>query len=197
MIMKFGILAAAAALVMAASGAQAQSQSLIRFFGTANLEPLAGTPTLLNLGAQMDHRTVEQDVNKFDDFMLINGTGKKRVMFNRHLMNTGSITLGSWIGVAPFDKSEVRFDIQAGWEAVKAKYGLTNGVAHVIIYKTLNTSRIVYDYAVPIGRSDMECQEYLFTPNSGFQLGLKTGCWIGLSTTYSRRTSAGSGTRAQ
>jgi hypothetical protein len=188
---------AAVALVMAASGAQAQNISLNRFFGTANLQPLAETPMVLNLGAQMDHRTVQQDVNKFDDYMLINGTGKKRVFFNRHLMNQGSITLGSWTGVAPFEVREVRFDIQAGWEAVKAKYGLTNGVAHVIIYKPLNSSQLVYDYAVPIGSSEMNCQEYLFTPNSGFQVGLKTGCWIGLSTTYSRKTSAGSGTRAQ
>jgi hypothetical protein len=196
---KIKFLAAVAALALASGAANAQSSfSLTEFFKTSNLQPLAGTPMLLNLGAQMDHRTFQQDVNNFDDFMLINGTGKKRVVFNRHLMNQGGITLGSWIGVAQFDNHAITADLQEGWQAVKAKYNLTSPVAHVIVYKTLNTSELVYDYAVQLGTSDMNCQEYLYTPSTkNFQTGLKTMCWIGLSTTYSRRTSAGSGTRAQ
>jgi hypothetical protein len=197
--MKFRmLLAAAAALLLTGTAADAQSFSLTQFFATSNLEPLSGTPTLLNLGAQMAHRTFQQDVNSFDDFMLINGTGKKRVVFNRHLMSQGGMTLGSWIGVAQFDNHAITSDLQAGWLAVKAKYSLTGGLAHVIVYKTINTSQLVYDYAVQSGSSDMICKEYLYTPaTGGFQPGMQTGCWIGLSTTYSRKTSAGSGTRAQ
>ncbi|MGH6871539.1 MAG: hypothetical protein ACREHE_08535 [Rhizomicrobium sp.] len=196
--MTFKLAAAAAALVLVSGAASAQgSFSLTQFFSTSNLQPLAGTPTVLNLAAQMDHRTLQQDVNNFDDFMLINGTGKKRVFFNRHLMNQGTMVLGSWIGVAQFDNHTITADLEDGWKAVKAKYSL-GSVAHVIVYKTLNTNELVYDYASPIGSSEMNCQEYLYTPSTkGFQLGMKTGCWIGLSTTYSRRTSAGSGTRAQ
>jgi hypothetical protein len=197
--MKFKmLLAAAAAAALTAGTAEAQGFSLTDFFKTSNLQPLAGTPMLLNLGAQMDHRTFQQDVNNFDDFMLIDGTGKKRVVFNRHLMNQGTMTLGGWMGVAQFDNHTISSDLQAGWQAVKAKYSLTNGVAHVIVYKTINTSQLVYDYAVQLGSSGMDCQEYLYTPaTGGFQLGMRTGCWIGLSTTYSRKTSAGSGHRAQ
>ena len=199
--MKFKLITAVAvaALALASGAANAQSGfSLTQFFQTSNLQPLAGTPMLLNLAAQMDHRTFQQDVNNFDDFMLINGDGKKRVFFNRHLMNQGTMTLGSWIGVAPFDNHAITANLQDGWLAVKAKYSLTNPVAHVIVYKTLNTNELVYDYAVQLGSSDMNCQEYLYTPSTkGFQTGMKTMCWIGLSTTYSRKTSAGSGTRAQ
>ncbi|MBV8978558.1 MAG: hypothetical protein JO261_04425 [Alphaproteobacteria bacterium] len=197
--MKFGLVfAAAAALALTGSAADAQGFSLTQFFATSNLEPLSGTPTMLNLGAQMDHRTFQQDVNNFDDFMLIDGTGKKRVMFNRHLMKQGSMALGSWVGVAQFDNHSITADLQAGWQAVKAKYSLTTGLAHVIVYKTLNTSQLVYDYAVQLGNSDMNCQEYLYTPATGaFQPGFRTGCWIGMSTANSRKTSAGSGTRAQ
>ncbi|HEX3673069.1 MAG TPA: hypothetical protein VHU87_02245 [Rhizomicrobium sp.] len=198
--MKFPVIAAAAAaLFLAPCAANAQSGfSLTHFFSTSNLQPLAGTPMVLNLAAEMAHRTFQGDVNSFDDFMLISGNGKKRVFFNRHLMNQGGITMGNWLGVAPFDNHAITSDLQAGWQAVKAKYNLTSGVAHVIVYKTLNTSQLVYDYAAPIGGSDMNCQEYLYTPATGdFQTGMKTMCWIGLSTTYSRRTSAGSGVRAQ
>jgi hypothetical protein len=197
--MKFHLLAAAAALVLASGGASAQSDFwLSKFFSTANLQPLAGTPTVLNLAAQMDHRTMQDDMNKFDEYMLISGDGKKRVFFNRHLMSQGTMNIGNWIGVAPFDNHTVTPDIEAGWQAVKTKYSLTRGAAHVIVYKTLNTSQLVYDYAAPVGHSDMDCQEYLYTPATrSMQLGMKTMCWIGLSTTYSRRTSAGSGVRTQ
>ena len=197
--MKFQILfAAAAALVVTGTAADAQGFSLTHFFSTSNLEPLSGTPTLLNLAAQMDHRTFQQDVNNFDEFMLINGTGKLRVIFNRRLEKHLDFHLGSWIGVAQFDNHAITSDLQAGWQAVKAKYSLTSPVAHVIVYKTINNPQLVYDYAVQLGGSEMNCQEYLYTPaTGGFQLGMRTGCWIGLSTTYSRKTSAGSGTRAQ
>jgi len=197
--MKFRTLfVAVAALLLTGTVADAQSFSLTQFFATSNLEPLSGTPTLLNLGAQTANRVFVQDVNTFDNFMLINGSGKKRVVFNRHLTNEGSLNLGSWIGVAQFDNHTITSDLQAGWLAVKAKYSLTNGVAHVIVYKTINTSQLVYDYAVQLGSSGMNCQEYLYTPATGdFQLGMQTGCWIGLASTYSRRTSAGSGTRAE
>lgn len=197
--MKFKILlAAAAAVALTAGTAEAQSFSLTDFFKTSNLQPLSGTPMLLNLGAETRNRTFEQDVNSFDDFMLIDGTGKKRVGFNRQLVNQGTMTLGGWMGVAQFDNHAISSDLQAGWQAVKAKYSLTNGVAHVIVYKTLNTSQLVYDYAVQLGSSGMNCQEYLYTPAThGFQTGMQTGCWLGMSTIYSRKTSAGSGQRAQ
>ena len=198
--MTFKLLAAAAAaLALTAGTASAQSDFwLTKFFATANLQPLSGTPMLLNLAAQMDHRTMQNDMNKFDEFMLISGDGKKRVFFNRHLMSQGTMEIGNWIGVAQFDNHTVTPDIEAGWEAVRTKYNLTRGAAHVIVYKTINTSQLVYDYAAPVGDSEMNCQEYLYTPATrGMQLGMRTMCWIGLSTTYSRKTSAGSGVRPQ
>jgi hypothetical protein len=200
MTMNKTLLAAAAvsSLALAGGAAEAQSFSLTHFFSTSNLEPLAGTPMLLNLGGQNRNRTFEQDVNSFDDFMLIDGTGKKRVGFDRQLTKKSTMTLGGWMGVAQFDNHAISSDLQAGWQAVKAKYSLTNGVAHVIVYKTLNTSQLVYDYAVQLGSSGMNCQEYLYTPAThGFQTGMQTGCWLGMTTIYSRGTSAGSGHRAQ
>ena len=197
--MKFKmLLAAAAAVALTAGTAQAQGFSLTDFFKTSNLQPLSGTPMLLNLGGQNRNRTFEQDVNSFDDFMLIDGTGTKRIGFDRQLTKKSTMTLGGWMGVAQFDNHTISSDLQAGWQAVKAKYSLSNGVAHVIVYKTLNTSQLVYDYAVQLGSSGMNCQEYLYTPaTQGFQTGMQTGCWLGMTTIYSRKTSAGSGHRAQ
>jgi hypothetical protein len=174
--------AAVSVLALACGGASAQSNSLTTFFSSSNLAPLSQTATVLNLEAQMADGSGQQDVNSFNQFFLINGTGKLVVQFNGSLANQGQKVLPGWMGVAQYSNHTISSDIQAGWQAVKAKFSLTNAVGGVVIYKTLNTAQLVYDYRVQVSPGSSVCQEYLYTPaNSGFQMGVKTNCTWSLS----------------
>lgn len=169
-----------AAFLMAAP---ASAQTLTFFLGTANLEPLAHTPTVLNIEAQSATKTPQFNVNLFDDFFLINGNGKLVVNFNYALANKGQKQLPGWIGVAQYSNHEIlMFDLQFGFELVKTHFNIPNAqAAHVVIYKTLNTGQLVYDYAVPLAPHANRCQEYLFTPAGwGYQLGMQTSCYWSL-----------------
>jgi hypothetical protein len=155
----------------------ARAQSLTFFFSSAFLDPLARGPTVLNLTAQTANKVAQADVNAFNDFYLINGVGRLKVRFNQQLQNLGQVTLPGWIGVAQYSNREIFYDLQFGFQQVKANYNIPNARAgHVTIYKTLNTAQLVYDYAVQIGPT--LCQEYLFTPaTGGFQLGFRVNCF--------------------
>jgi hypothetical protein len=174
--------------------APARAQSLTFFFNTAYLDPLAQSPLLLNLDAQSVSRTPQVDVNAFDDFYLINGPGRLKVNFDRWLQNKGQVPLPGWIGVAQFSNHDIFYDLQAGFESVKAKYNMPNArVGRVTVYKTLNTGQLVYDYAVAL--TPTLCQEYLFTPQTGgFQLGYRVNCYVSLRSV--RRGVAGRAGRA-
>ena len=163
------------ALVLAA--APARAQSLTAFFNTAWLYPLAHTPLVMNLVAQSSRRVALANVNAFDDFFLINGEGRLRVNFNGQLQNKGQVPLPGWVGAAPYSNYEILYDLQAGFERIKAYYNMPAArVGHVIVYKNVQNSQLVYDYAVQIG--PRTCQEYLFTPaTGGFQLGMRVGCF--------------------
>lgn len=157
--------------------APAKAQSLTFFFLTAYLDPLAQSPLLLNLSAQPSSRVAQADVNAFDDFYLINGPGKLRVHFDHDLQNKGQVSLPGWIGVAQYSNHEIFYDLQYGFQQVKANYNIPNARAgRVTIYKTLNTGQLVYDYAVQLTAT--RCQEYLFTPiTGGFQKGFVVNCF--------------------
>jgi hypothetical protein len=173
---------AASAFALLAGTAVAQSNSLTTFLSSSNLTPLSQTAMVLNLEAQMADGSGQQDVNNFNQFFLINGTGKLVVQFNGTLANQGQKVLPGWMGVAQYSNHAISSDIQAGWQAVKAKYALTNAVANVVVYKTLNTAQLVYDYGVQTAPGSKVCQEYLYTPaTQGFQIGMQTGCSWSLS----------------
>jgi len=172
--------------------APASAQSLTQFFQSANLDPLAHSPMLLNLEAQSASKTAQPDVNAFDDFFLINGPGKLVVNFDKQLQNKGDVPLPGWIGVAQYSNHAITADLQEGFEKVKAHYKMPNAKAgHVTVYKTLNTGQLVYDYAVQRTPGAPSCQEYLFTPSTGgFQLGMQTGCYWSLQN-FRPRTASG------
>jgi len=178
--------------------APAQAQSLTDFFRSANLDPLAKGPTVLNLEAQSSSKTPQTDVNAFDDYFLIAGDCQRPpafvVNFDRQLQNKGQKTIGCWIGVAQYSNHQISVDLQDGFDKVIANYHMPLGTraAHVVIYKTLNTGQLVYDYAIPRGA---RCQEYLYTPASGgFQLGMSTGCYWTLQG-FGRPTMSAAGRR--
>ena len=103
------------------------------------------------------------------------------VHFNGALQNLGQKAIPMWIGVAPYSNHAITYDLQGGFEQVRAKYGMPAArAASVVVYRTLNTGQIVYDYRIPTkgGR----CQEYLFTPDSGgFQIGMQVNCYMSLA----------------
>ncbi len=171
--------------------APARAQSLTSFFQTANLFPLAQSPTVLNLVAQSTTKTPQANVNAFNDFFLINGPGKLVVNFNKNLQNKGQVPIKGWIGVLPYSNHEIFSDIQREFDQVKARYNMPNArAARVTVYKTVNTHQLVYDYAVQT-TSSVSCREYLYTPaTNGFQLGMVTRCYFSLPTPQGQ-TSAG------
>ncbi|MFI5020580.1 MAG: hypothetical protein ACHQRJ_02860 [Alphaproteobacteria bacterium] len=173
--------------------APASAQSLTQFFQSANLDPLAQSPKILNLEAQSSSKTAQADVNAFDDFFLINGPGKLVVNFDKQLQKKGEVPIRGWIGVALFSNHDIMADLQAGFEAVKAQYKMPNAVAaHVVVYKTINTQQLVYDYAVQKTPDAPTCQEYLFTPATKRpQLGMATGCFWTLQGFQPPHTAAG------
>ena len=179
--MRKALLLGVAALLSAAA-TPASAQSLTFFFNTSFLDPLARSPLLLNLSAQSANKVAQADVNVFNDYFLINGPGRLRVNFNRQLQIKGQRPLPGWLGVAQYSNHEIFFDLQEGFQRVKANFNIPSARAgHVTVYKTLNTGQLVYDYAVQI--SGNVCQEFLFTPvTGGFQRGFQVNCFETLGT---------------
>ena len=169
--------------VVALGVAGAQAESLTEFFAKSDLTALAKSNTVLNLEAQSTAKKVKDDVDTYDDFFLINGEGKLVVNFNHAFKNKGQKRLPGWVGVSKYNNHTITDDIQTGWNVVKAKYALTDGVAHVVVYKTLNAQppRFVYDFAVPNEPGGTMCQEYLYLPASReVEPGMPTGCYWSL-----------------
>ena len=165
------------ALTLAA--APASAQSLTTFFANANLNALAQGPKIVNLEAQSANKTAQTDVNAFDDFFLINGPGTLVVNFDKALKNKGQVTIKGWLGAAQFSNQNISADLQDGFTQVAAHFQIANAkTGRLVVYKTLNTQQIVYDYAVQASPHALRCQEYLFTPaTKGFARGVMTSCF--------------------
>jgi len=135
----------------------------------------------LNLIAQSTTHTPQANVNAYNDFYLINGLGKLKVRFSGNLQNLGQVHIPGWIGVLQYHNSEIISDIQFGFQQVKTHFNMPNArAARVVVYKTINTHQIVYDYVVQT-TSSLRCQEYLYTPiTGGYQRGMITGCYTSL-----------------
>lgn len=168
------------------ASAPASAQPLTLFLRSAPLGGLAQSPDVLNLSAQPVNKVPQNTVNAFNDFYLINGPGKLKVHFNEFLQNLGQKALPGWIGVARYSNHAIFYDLDIGWEEVKAHYKMPSArVARVTVYKTLNTGQLVYDYAVPMNGG--VCREYLFTPETqGFQLGMVVNCFETLGVSRGR-----------
>lgn len=76
-----------------------------------------------------------------------------------------------WIGVADFTQADLpHVSLQDGLQMAKACLptvgdAVSDQVARVAIYKTLNTRQFVYDYAFKYANADSNyCQEILYTP---------------------------------
>lgn len=164
--------------LLALGAGSAKSETLTTFFRTSDLTKIAHTGQVRDLAAQNLSKTGSQDVNSFDDFYLINGAGQLVVNFDHSLNVKGQVKIPMWLGPGQMSNKEISADIQAGWLIVKKAFGLSGPVANVAVYRTLNTSQIVYCYtALPADANNM-CMQYLYTPaTKKTELGMKAGCY--------------------
>lgn len=156
----------------------AKAQNLTTFLSTSDLTKIARTSEVRDLAAQNAAKTGSQDVNTFDDFYLINGTGHLVVNFDHSLKVKGQAEIPGWFGPASMSNKEITADIQDGWLVVKKAFGLSGPVANVTVYKTLNTSQIVYCYTALPADSNNMCMQYLYTPaTKKTEPGMKATCY--------------------
>ena len=157
----------------------ASAQSLTGFLGSSNLKPLAQSPNVLDLAAQSSTHTPQANINAFDQFFLINGTGERVVEFDKHLGNHGQMAIPRWVGVKPYSNDEIWFDLVLGLEQIRIYYSIPSAkAASVVVFKTVNTDRLMYDYVIQQSPDSQVCQEYLFAPATfDKQTGLRTACF--------------------
>lgn len=164
--------------LLALGAASAKAETLTAFFSTSDLTKIAGTTDVLDLAAQNAAKTGSQDVNTFDDFYLINGTGQLVVNFDHSLKVKGQAKIPGWLGPALMSNKEITADIQDGWLVVKKAFGLSGPVANITVYKTLNTSQVVYCYTALPADSNNMCMQYLYTPaTKKTEPGMKATCY--------------------
>jgi hypothetical protein len=187
--MKQALLVACATI--AVSMAAAQGETLTQFFSTSDLTALSQGPNVMNLAAQSLKKKPVADLNTFDDFFLINGTGTLVVNFDHALKNKGEVKIPGWVGAAAYSNHDIKTDLTAGFQAVMKAYAPKGMLANLVVYKTLNTSQMVYDYAFTIPGSQ-SCQEYLYVPALGStELGMTKGCYWKLKDFTGKAGSAG------
>src|SRR5579872_594702 len=160
----------------------------------ADLPSLIGTDRAVNLGAQFqDPNASTTDVNMFNDFIaigvlpvLITHTNFASFDSNQTVLKKAT-RYQSWFGVDSYRQAEIPdVTLQDGLVAVQScmakRHNPTpsNQVANVIIYKTLNTARMIYDYAfIDPSLSPGNCQEILYTPaTKTCEVGGVTACHI-------------------
>ncbi|TAK77618.1 MAG: hypothetical protein EPO11_02455 [Gammaproteobacteria bacterium] len=162
----------------------------------ADLQTLIGTDKAVNLGAQYQNPNAStNDVNNFNDFIAVGDLPWPIAHTNMTSFDANQTILHnrtryqSWVGVANFKQDEIPdVSLQDGLMAVQVCMQQhrnptpSDQVAHVIIYKTLNTARIVYDYAfIDPALTKGHCQEVLYTPaTKSCEEGAVTMCHLNL-----------------
>jgi hypothetical protein len=170
-----------------------QSNTVDSVLKQADLPKLIGTNQAVNLAAQpMDPKGSSKDVNSFNDFIAIGVVSTPTMHTNMTNFNQQQIILKKvtrnepWIGVAQYLQKDIpNLSLQDGLVAVQAcmkkkgKPAPSQDVAHVTIYKTLNTAQFVYDYAFKMPGKTTSCQEILYTPvTQDCEMGMQTDCHI-------------------
>lgn len=163
---------------------QTFAENVDQFLRTVDLTKLVGDEYVLNLEAQMKRQggstnNIDQ-LNQFIALVTDYNVGNTKITeFDSSQNITKQVTKeGPWIGVARFKQSEIPANpLQEGIQVCK-DYASTNKIARVTIYKTQNTSQIIYDYAFKLpGAPSHYCQEVLYTPATrSCELGMVVKC---------------------
>ncbi len=160
-------------------------------FRTANLPKLVDSNKTVSLYAQVDQRNKSTDkINDLEQFfaysVLYPPQAEPQTIITQ--LDKDQSTLkkamfkGAWVGVEQFSQAEIpHLSLQSGLEKIKIcmkKKGtpLPNEITAVIIYKTLTTSQIIYDYLFYYSKNN--CQEALYNTQTGqCDLGMKRNCY--------------------
>jgi hypothetical protein len=161
-----------------------------QLFRTVDLMKLLGTDTPVNLQAQMKNPDAKtHNINDLDSFIAIGvivptyHTMIVEFDQDQNIMHSSYVD-SPWVGVAYYHQSEIpALSLQQGLTAVQAcmaKSGTTtpDDITRVVIYKTLNTSEIIYDYVFKDDSLPKKsCQEFLYSPSTDrCQKGMVTNC---------------------
>jgi hypothetical protein len=173
---------------------QTNSFDTDKFLRTIDLQKLLEKNKALNLIAQLsDPSASTSNVDDMDDFIGIANidTGSIFTEFDRYQDILQQIRMPfPWIGVAEFKQHQIpAITLQQGFESVQscmAQQGepVSNTISRVVIYRTINSSHIVYDYLftdkqLPWGT----CQEVLYDPiGKNCEYGMIDNCHIDMST---------------
>ena len=167
-----------------------QRVNVDHLFKHAHLKRLIETSKARNLEAQTkDPDASTSNISDLTDFIaigVIDPEGYTLITeFNKHqrIMEQAAYS-ESWLGVDNFLQKEIpNVTLQEGLDAVKtcmADKGdpLPEKISRVIIYKTINTSQIIYDYLFrDPNLYPGVCQEILYTPATGAcEIGMKVYC---------------------
>ncbi|GEM_PF-2308269 len=167
-----------------------------KFLRTIDLPKLINKNKVLNLIAQLSTPfTSTSNVNDMDDFFAIANIDENYdsiiTEFDRSQDILQQITLPSaWVGVSPYNQLRIPLEtLQQGFQDVQtcmSKQGtpISNTISRLVIYKTIDTEKMIYDYAftdpnLPFGI----CQEVLYIPSThGCTYGMVVFCHVNLLT---------------
>jgi hypothetical protein len=167
-----------------------KSVDVDQLFRNANLQKLIGTNMPVSLEAQLKNPHAKtHHISDMDDFVAIGVIAPLYYTvfteFDRKqtLIHTARYD-SPWMGVAEFNQKEIpQLSLQDGLYAMQACMAQSgepapDDIMRVIVYKTLNTSEMIYDYVsqdpyFPPGI----CREFLYSPSTGkCQIGMLIDC---------------------
>lgn len=167
----------------------------------ADLVNIIGSAEVLNLRAQMSNPTAStRSVNDLDNFvaMTVPDSEPARtefVEFDKNQKILQKATFGSpWMGVAHFTQSEIPpMSLQDGMDMMrscllkkKRPIKTPDEITSVVLYKTLNTNNVVYDFIFK-NPATSQCHEYLYVPaNKDCFTGHPVACHLDISDPISR-----------
>jgi hypothetical protein len=164
-----------------------------QFLRTVDLTKIIHTNRVLNLEAQMsDPKVNTTNIDDMTDFLALTSKGKGVIATwiaefdgQSNILDQKAYQL-PWIGVDHFIQNQIPpVKLQDGLQLVKSCIATKlhkpapEKIHRVVLYKTIQTKQIIYDYifAMPEILSSDVCQEILYVPDTGdCEMGLQTLC---------------------
>lgn len=166
--------------IILSSSVYSQKQDIEQLLRTADFKNLVGTQTPVNFQAQLKEPFEEtKNISDLSEFVAIGVIHPEDYTLVTQFDLDEKIVkqirnVDPWMGVDSFSQKELpSLTLQDGLKAVKQcmaqqKDPTPENITRVIVYKTLNTGEIIYDYVfkdndLPKGW----CQEFLYSPATG------------------------------
>lgn len=182
---KISILLIAWFLPLTATFANVDIDALFR---QLDLVKLIGTDTVLNLMAQTKSAPEKgtSQPSDFDDFYVLDSVDNKTKLteFNAKQEVLTTYTRNApWVGVASFQPNELEnlISLQDGFQNLKNfMEPKLDTISKVIIYKSLRSQQIIYDYVFKDPAFDSKtCREWLYIPSTDqCEPGMVVSCQI-------------------